>query len=80
MRADAAQPGRGQLGRAAVAVTGGPCPRGGRWIAAGVRACVRPALLLSLRSRAEEGTRGDAQKHPTHRAADGGERAGANPG
>lgn len=59
--------------------------RGGR---AGGRAGVRPAegtggaraLLLSLRSRAEEGTRGNAQKHPTHRAADGGERAGANPG
>lgn len=40
---DGAQPGRGrrgrrgqrgQRGRAAVAVTGGPSPRGGRWIAA----------------------------------------------
>lgn len=37
MQGDAAQPGRGQLGRAAVAVTGGPSPRAGRWIAACVR-------------------------------------------
>lgn len=36
-RGDAAQPGRGQLGRAAVTVIGGPSPRGGRWMAACVR-------------------------------------------
>lgn len=81
MQDDAAQPGRGQLGRAEVAVTGGPSPRGGRWIAA----CVRRrgtgrARALSLRSTAEKGRRGDAQKHPTHRAADGWERTGANRG
>lgn len=52
-------------------------PRGGRWIAAGVRL---RAPNLALRSRAEKGRSGDVQKHPTHRATDGWKRAGVHQG
>lgn len=73
-RGDAAQPGRGQLGRA----RGGGGHRraipAGRQVDGGVRAAegTGRARALSLRSRAEKRSRGDAQKHPTHRAAEAG--------
>lgn len=54
----------------------------GRQVDGGVRAAegTGRARALSLESRAEKRSRGDAQKHPTHQAADGWERAGANQG
>lgn len=73
-RGNAAQPGRGQLGRA----RGGGGHRraipAGRQVDGGVRAAegTGRARALSLRSRAEKRSRGDAQKHPTHRAAEAG--------
>lgn len=89
-RGDAAQPGRGQLGRAAVAVTGGPSPRGGRWMAACVRLrgpaghgrcpCgqeLRKGAGGTLKSTPpiEQRTAGNGQK-PTRGDPGGGARAG----
>lgn len=82
-RRSRAQGDTAQLARAARA-RGGGCHRraipAGRQVDLGVRAAegTGRAPALALRSRAEKGRRGDGQKHPTHRAADGWKRPRAN--